>query len=282
MSDYMRNQTIDGSTIPITSNTTPDTAKVITTISTTADNIISQIKNNPVEYINNSINNEEMMRTQSKNQTDKTISDHLDNSADKLVITRDAVTSIQNNDNVLINNHILKSIIKSDLLNMASNNAQHKGDSLTAEQLQQASLSQSNVANALVQTHVLKSVAANIQNNGLVKDSSKILNIANNHLLASLNMIDYNHYMVLALDAFVHNNYDLSKQYEQKAHSFLLNNITLNDNLKGISGEDSKKLYAEVPPSSMPNNILVPPQSRCDTINAANISGWDDYEHAGV
>ena len=144
-------------------------------------------------------------------------------------------------------------------------------------------MSQSNIASALVQSNVLKETAQNMQNNNPI-ESANVLNIANAHLDASLNMIGYNNNMELSLDATFKGNHDQAKQYEQQANNYLNNNVTLNDSIKGLPIELSNKLYAQVPEMNVPNSNLIPPNippaNRCDTIPAVDISGIEDNDYA--
>jgi hypothetical protein len=124
---------------------------------------------------------------------------------------------------------------------------------MTSNQLDQASLSNANMANSLIQCKILK---------------SKNKNISDSHLNASLNMINYNNNMELSLDAFNKGNYDQSKKYHDLANTYLENNITLNDHIKGITSEDSNKLYEQVEQNN----------SNCNDV--PNITGIDNYEYA--
>ena len=278
------NNIINGSALPITPDITPTTVSTIINMTPTVDTIVSQIKENFTDYIDNTIKNEEILRNQIKSETNHSVVQELDNSANKLVVARNAVTSIVNNNNTFTNDQILTNLVKSDYLIDASNNAMKNGDCISADQLRQASLSQTNIVNSLLQCEALKSAASNAQKNGLVKESTKLLDNANTHLESSINMINYNHTMEKALDAHTKGNYDQSKMYEQHANEILRNNITLNDEQKGIPVELSTNLYAKVPPSNSPDVHLIPPnippKSQCDNINAVNISGWTDFGYA--
>jgi len=116
----MRSNIINGVVIQINSNTTPTTASTILAISKIANNIISKMIENSTEYINNTIINENKMRNEAKNNSNIKLIQELENSADKLVISRNAITSIINKKDVDINYDIIKSLVKSDLLREAS------------------------------------------------------------------------------------------------------------------------------------------------------------------
>jgi hypothetical protein len=270
LSPSMRADIINGSTIPINNNITPTTASTIIAINPIANNIVTKIKENFTNYINNSVTNEKTMRNQAETHQDGEISQYLLNSADKVAIGRNAISSIINKNDATTNDLLIKSLVKSDLFNDAAMQALQSGDNLSAQQLNQVSLSQSNVANALVQSKILKLTA---QNNPSSTDASKLLDIANNHLNASLNIINYNNNMESSLDAHVKGNINLAKQYEDKASLYLKNNVTLSDKIKGIPVK-SNILYAEVYDKT-PN--LVPPKSKCDNISAVSIPELEDY-----
>jgi hypothetical protein len=280
LSDTLRAETLKGSIMPINQDITSNAAATILATNSLTDNIVSNIKENFIDFMDNSIKNEKTIRDQASTLTDTNLSQQLLNTADKLAVGRNAVSSIVNNNDEHTNNQLIKSLVKSDILNNASVQASQSNDPLTAQQLSHASLSQSNIANALVQCNVLKSVAQSAQNNGSKVDSLAILNIADTHLEASLNMISYNDNMEKALDSYLKGDYDLSKKHAETANSYLKNNLTLNDSTKGFAVESSKKLYAQIPVMSNGDNNLVPPASRCDKIAAVNISGLEDYEYA--
>ena len=262
----MRNNVIEGSALNINSNTTTETASTILSMKPKTNDVISMIKENFTDYVKESIINENNMRTQSTLAPNQNISKQLVNSADKLVLIRDTVASILNNNNLPINTQLLNSLIESELLNSASKEALKLGHILTAEQLKDASSSYSNIANALVQTNTLNTIAKNSF------DPSTIANIAQNHMASSLNMINYNNNIEAALDAYFHNDYELGKKYELQAQQYLQNNITINDNI------DLKKLSGQVPDlstiynNSVPSNY--PPNSNCDNIKPVKMSGW--------
>jgi hypothetical protein len=114
----------------------------------------------------------------------------------------------------------------------------------------------------------------------LTKDSSNILNFANAHSESSLNMINYKNNIDSALEATSYGNHELAKQYEQQANSYLKNNITLNNSLKGIPKVYSELLYAEIPQSTV--QPTVPPEISLVCDYDENIFVWDDYEHAYI
>jgi hypothetical protein len=254
--------TIIGSAIPITPNITPAAAKTIVLTNDISNNIISNIKNNNSEYTKNMTINEQNIRIQASNSHDSIESQQLINTADKLATARDAATSIVNNKDVETNNELLKSLVKSDLLKNASINAFNSGDILSAKQLEQASLSHANVANSFIQSKMLKS-------SGQTK-------LWDTHMKASLNIINYNNNMELSLDAFNKGDYVLSKKYQDLANTYLDNNITLNDNIKGITVENSNKLYEQV----NLNTPQISSNNNCNRSVSKNINGIEQFEYA--
>jgi hypothetical protein len=84
--------------------------------------------------------------------------------------------------------------------------------------------------------------------------------------------------------AAINKKYDDFNNYQELANKFLQNNLTLNDNVEGVPIEYSEDLYAKVPNTLINNSIPlnIPPSTRCDVIDAVNISGWDDYGYAEV
>ena len=283
LSDQMRTNTLNASIMPINKDMAPNAAATIVASTPMVDSIVSNIKDNHNDYVNHCINKENILRKQAENHSDTNISQSLSNSADKLVVGRNAVTAIVNNQDVQTNDQLIKALVKSELLQEASIEASKANDYESADQLKIASVSQSNIASALVQSNVLKETAQNMQNNNPI-ESANVLNIANAHLDASLNMIGYNNNMELSLDASFKGNHDQAKQYEQQANNYLNNNVTLNDSIKGLPIELSNKLYAQVPEMNVPNSNLIPPNippaNRCDTIPAVDISGIEDNDYA--
>lgn len=252
---------IVGSAVPITSNITPSAAKTIVSTNDVCNNIISNIKNNNSEYTKNISINEQTIRNQASKVNDPNESQQLNNTADKLATAREAVTSIVNNKDVETNHELLKSLVKSDLLKNASTTALKSGDELTALQLDQASLSHSNVANSLIQSNILKSTGQ--------------YNLSDAHLKASLNMISYNNNMEMSLDAFNKGDYILSKKYHDSANAYLDNNITLNDKIKGFVVENSNKIYEKTPTSNTKKY-----DSKIENDIIVNINGLENYEYA--
>ena len=253
LSDDVRKTTIISSALPITPNITPTASNIIVNSNNVSDNIISNIKNNKSKYINDITATEKKLRHDASKNTDVNVSQNLINDADKLASARIAITSIMNDKDVDTNHELLKSLVKADILKNASINASKNGDKITSNQLDQASLSNANMANSLIQCKILK---------------TKNKNISDSHLNASLNMINYNNNMELSLDAFNKGNYDQSKKYHDLANTYLENNITLNDHIKGITSEDSNKLYEQVEQTN----------SNCNDV--PNITGIDNYEYA--
>jgi hypothetical protein len=274
LSDSMRSDTINGSAIPLHKDITQTTVSTINVVNPIADDIVNKMKENSAEYVNNTLLNEQQMRTNAQlPNIDASVSKELENSANKLALARNAITSIVNNNNVSLNESLLTNLVKSDLLNNASNKASESGDNITANQLQQISQSHLNVINGIIQSDAIKLKADEAKKNGLNEAFTTISHIADTHLLASLNMKSYNDHMEAALNAFTNGNYELSKKHEKEANTYLQKNLTLNNSIKGVPVESSKNLYEEVHFNSINNN-------RCDNIPAVNISGWDDYGHA--
>ena len=269
LDDNVRSMTLNACAVALDPNITLRTINTINLVNSTTDIVVSKIKENFTEYINNTIANESILRNHAKITTDPIQLGILTNSADKLLVAANAASSISNN-NDNINNNILNSLIKSELLNCAADKSSTDGDTISTQQLQHLSTSISNVTNALIQADILKKLAIDDQKNG----SAKLLKIADNHLTASLNMIDYNNNIEESYNAFFQNNYELANQYQRDANHILQKNITLNDNIDGTSVEYSDILYENT--SGVPR-FNVPTESKCDDIKAVNIQGWDDY-----
>lgn len=270
-----RTNIINNSTIPITSDLTTETAETITAVNTHVDEIVNNIKTNPQNYITNSTQDEIVLKDQLNKVQNPEVAQVISNDINKIIVSKDAVISMDNNVNPETNELLLKHLIKCDLLNNASKYALAQGDKDTAMQLQQISCSNANVANALVQNNILAKTAIQAEQNGAQHESIKLNEIASKHLDATLNIVNYNHSMESALDAFTKGDYNASKEYQNKANDFLKNNISLNDSINGLSVEHSEILYAQVQPYP---NAPLPPVSRCDTIKAVNATGWDDYD----
>jgi hypothetical protein len=279
LSESMRSETIKGSAIPLNKEMTPTTTTTVILTEPIANEITSKIKENFSDYMNNTLLNEQHMRSNAKlSNVEPSISTELENSADKLALARKTVSCIINNENVSINESLLKNLVKCDLLNKASDKALDSGDTLSAHQLKQISQSHLNVVNGFVQSDIIKTKALEAKEKGLFNESTKLSKIADTHLSASLNMKNYNDHMEAALNAFTHSDYELSKKHEIEAKSFLKNNLTLNDTIKGIPVKSSEKLYEQVNYYPINSNSLS--YNSCDNIPAVNISGWDDYSPA--
>jgi len=272
-----RTNVINNSTIPIVPDLTTRTAETITTINTHVDEIVDNIKTNPQDYIDNSKKDESVLKDQLQKEQNPEVAQVISNDINKIIVSKDAVMSIDNNVNPETNELLLKHLIKCDLLNNASKHALAQGDTDTAMQLQQISCSNANVANALVQNNILATTATQAHQNGAKYESIKLNEIASKHLDATLNIVNYNHSMESALDAFTKGDYNAAKSYQDKASEYLKNNVSLNDSINGLSVEHSEILYAQVQPYP---NAPLPPVTRCDTIKAVNTTGWDDYDVA--
>ena len=195
-----RTNVINNSTIPIAPDLTTRTAETITTINTHVDEIVDNIKTNPQDYINNSMEDELVLKDQLQKEQNPEVAQVISNDINKIIVSKDAVISMDNNVNPETNELLLKHLIKCDLLNNASKHALAQGDEDTAMQLQQISCSNANVANALVQNNILATTATQAQQIGAQHESIKLNEIASKHLDATLNIVNYNHSMESALD----------------------------------------------------------------------------------
>ena len=111
--------TLNACAVALDPNITLRTINTINLVNSTTDIVVSKIKENFTEYINNTIANESILRNHAKITTDPIQLGILTNSADKLLVAANAASSISNN-NDNINNNILNSLIKSELLNCAA------------------------------------------------------------------------------------------------------------------------------------------------------------------
>jgi len=82
--------------------------------------------------------------------------------------------------------------------------------------------------------------------------------------------------MELSLDAFNKGDYVLSKKYQDLANTYLDSNITLNDNIKGITVENSNNLYEQVNLNTPQQNI----KTNCKRPTNENINGIEQFEYA--
>jgi len=264
------------SILPKSNDITPYTLSIIDSLNSKVDNIILQIKNNYTDYINSSVKSEENLKNQITLNTDKIISQQLNDSINKLLIERNAVSSILNNNNPIINEQLLNSLIKSNLLNAESKKALLTGDETTSSQLHNYELAYVNIINTITQPTMptLKPLVVKAKNVSFINDTNK-------HLNSTLNILNYNNHMTASLDAKFNGNIENANKHEKMANQYLQNIISVNDTFKGAPIHSSKNLYAMV---DFPNNKLIPeniPQpTRCDDINDINISGYENYTYA--